>query len=188
MKYVWLAILFLELALLPVPTAPPMPEPSMRITIGSSPLQAWALFYREFKSEFMTCLYGAQVGDSVDVRWAVLASTKPSQVSDSGVTRPIYCPRLGGENHLVGIAHSHPSGQCGQSGADLRTFLGSGLAVSIIICSPHDLAVYTRPRLAGVRCTFDAEADLVPLSCASPDDVGAAAGPTGTSGPPSSQP
>lgn len=187
LKYGFLFIIFWVAISMQSPTGP-VPVVPRYVRIGSSPLQSWALLYREFRTEFMACLYGRETGDSVTVQWSVLASTKPSQVSDSGVSRPIYCPNLGGTNEMIGIAHSHPSGSCGQSPPDLRTFVDSGLAVSVIVCGPGRLAVYTRGApTVGVRCIFDAEADTVPLTCLSPTDARPPAGPAGDAGPANSQ-
>jgi len=139
----------------------PRRQGPQQIRIGSAALKAWSLMYREFKTEFLTCAYGHEVDGVLQMKFVVLAEIKPSQATRDSIPPPIYCVDISGPDSLVGYAHSHPSGVCGESWRDLEAFVNSKLGVSIIVCGQNKIAVLVRgntPERAPI-CTFDPEGD-----------------------------
>lgn len=155
-------------------------HPIRAAVVQTSPLQAWSLLYREFKPEFLTCIYGQGTDDSIMLKWTTLAAVRPSQLHKDGIDPPFYCPIVAGPDSLIGFAHSHPSGVCAETGRDIRTFALTGLAVSVVVCGRDRIAVFLRdmPAVLAPVCSFDAEqSDTIPLHCKAPGDDRAPAGP-----------
>ena len=160
--------------------------------IGQVPLHAWALEYREWRTELLECLYGRVAGDTVLIRFAVLANVRPSHSTLNTVTPDSVgsCLAIASEA-LVGMAHSHPAdrprfvdGQyradsdrfhpdpaldlCYESFIDVTTFVRSGLPVSVVICGVGRIYVLRRGRVpnAGADvCAYDPEEEEPELHC-----------------------
>lgn len=77
--------------------------------IAKHVLREWALLYREFRTEFLQCLYGRSSGDSLKIHLALNAHVRPSQSTVKGVTpEDEMCPWALGLDSIVGVVHSHP--------------------------------------------------------------------------------
>jgi hypothetical protein len=164
--------------------------------LGQLALHEWALLYREFHTEFLECLYGRASRDTVTVFYGVLADVKPSHSRATMVAPQAdgMCAITG--DSLVGIAHNHPQSCRGGNGAacglqvtdsesmhpqddpgndpcyesfpDIRTFIGSGLELNIVVCGVGKLYVQrrgARPNKPADICLYDAEQDIPRLAC-----------------------
>lgn len=143
----------------------------------------WALLYREFRTEFLGCLYGAvhvsrdaAAPDTVTVSYMVLADVKPSHSTNQSVAETSPCPP---SERLLGMVHSHPGGRscvhdgrgncapvaehlhgdiCFPSRTDSTSFARSGYLIDAIVCGDGRFITITRD-FAITRCDYDPEAD-----------------------------
>ncbi|MGI0029424.1 MAG: hypothetical protein ACREAQ_06920 [Nitrososphaera sp.] len=144
----------------------------------------WALLYREFRTEFLGCLYGSvrasrdpAAPDTVTVSYMLLADVKPSHSTDQSVAETSACPP---SERLLGMVHSHPGGRscvhdgrgncaplpdrlhgdiCFPSRTDSTSFARSGYLIDAIVCGDGQFITITRD-FAITRCDFDPEADV----------------------------
>lgn len=141
----------------------------------------WALLYREFRTEFLGCLYGSvrhareAVGpDTVTVSYMLLADVKPSHSTNQSVAETSPCPP---SERLLGMVHSHPGGRrcvhdgrgncapglhgdiCVPSRTDSTSFARSSYLIDAIVCGDGRFITITRD-FAITRCDFDPEADV----------------------------
>jgi hypothetical protein len=87
-------------------------------------LRQWALLYREFATEFLTCLYGRVSRDTIEIALSVPADVRPSHSTRNEVTpvgysraRPMDgCPL----SDPIGDAHSHPPSTLGEGPDQFR--------------------------------------------------------------------
>jgi len=161
----------IPLALLAIALAMREPKPQQQappkyVRISSGALKAWSILFREFHTEFFGCLYGHQERDELQIRFLILAEIKPSQATPTAIMPPIQCVNMSGEDSLVGIAHSHPSGRCYESFLDHDAFESSRLIASVVVCGQKKIWIGLRGSPMANICLFDPEVDDVPtLDC-----------------------
>lgn len=148
-------------------------------------LREWALLYREFRTEFLQCLYGRLSGDSLRIRLALNAHVRPSHSMVGGVTpEDDTCPFALGADSLIGVAHSHPQQQyalngerlplepqanrCYESWEDIAMLVQNGLPVGVVVCGVGRIYVLRRgqtPNDGTNVCQYDPEAAVPMLVC-----------------------
>lgn len=157
----------------------------------------WSLLYREFKTEFLGCLYGSVRAsarplepDTVTISYMLLADVKPSHSTDRGVAEKSPCPA---SDKLLGMVHSHPGGRtcvhdgrgncapieadrqgdiCFPSRTDQASFAASRYVIDVIVCGENTFIASTRDLII-TRCEYDPEADW-PLCTNGPKKPGTA--------------
>lgn len=71
------------------------------------------------KTEIAGCLYGQNVGDTIEVNFFITSTSDPRQASDSEIPQGT-CPNIKTEagNHMIGVLHTHmrPFSSCFPSG------------------------------------------------------------------------
>jgi len=170
---------------------PARPAASTQFLYRPMVTHTWALLYREFRTEFLGCLYGSvRVGrdaarpDTVTVSYMLLADVKPSHSTDQSVAETSPCPP---SERLLGLVHSHPGGRtcvhdgrgncaplpdrlhgdlCFPSRTDSTSFVRSGYLIDAIVCGDGQFITITRD-FAITRCDFDPEAE-VPVCLSGP--------------------
>jgi len=144
--------------------------------IAQNVLHDWALSYREWHTEWLSCLYGDVRGDTVIIRYSIPADVKPSHSMPTTVIPQPAGQCVQTTDSLVGIAHNHPqtcrsgngaacgtvvtdSGSmhpqddatndpCFESWPDIRTFVASHLLVNVVVCgySFNQARIYVQQR------------------------------------------
>ena len=156
----------------------PLALPAQRVAdirIHPAITHRWSLMYREFSTEWLDCIYGKIIGDTVEIVGVFPADTVPSASTPNTVSGT--CVPLAGL--LIGDAHNHPrdvlirsqgtssTGErfpvapeadlCYLSPMDWHTFRENvDQQVSIVICGQKELVLFLRNGEGG-RCRFDPE-------------------------------
>src|SRR2546425_6775880 len=102
------------------------------------------LQYRSFPTEFMGCMIGEVVGQTVIVRRIAPADVDPPQSTATHVVTKQTCEDAGW-NGTVGMIHSHPSGErCWYffpgtqvASSDGQSFLRQPYPIDAIMCGDH---------------------------------------------------
>lgn len=137
-----------------------------------------SLWYREFETEFLGCLYGSTgMGppDTILILMVVPADVRPVRSTPNSVTPNALCGDRYG--FLLGEVHSHPAivtdfqgrrfrtpdkNLCFASPRDLESFAEDRYVLMMVACGQDRLAVYLR-WATNTRhlCTYDAR-DFIP--------------------------
>jgi hypothetical protein len=152
------------------------------INISVPTMRHWALSYREFSTEFLDCLYGRRVGDSIKVVFTIPADVRPSRSTPDDVTPVTDCVMT---EVYLGDAHSHPretaaingqrfhidpnTDQCYLSKPDQDSFRADTAAIiTVVVCGVGQFMVWVKGDSLdadGHRCVYDPE---YPRGCAEP--------------------
>ena len=158
----------------------PIPDTTTTLAVDIAPQisHTLSLWYREFETEFLGCLYGTtSLGppDTISVILLVPADVRPIQSTPSTVSPNALCGNRYGS--LLGEVHSHPrevadlqgrrfripdEDLCFASRRDLQSFAEDGYVLMMVVCGQDQLVLYLR----GVTetrhlCTFNAR-DFIP--------------------------
>jgi proteasome lid subunit RPN8/RPN11 len=107
---------------------------------------ALAYLYYTRAVEFAVCLYGPVEGDVVTVERVEF--TFISAYSESSVSAE-NCPAA---RDLLGMAHSHPDGDCRFSSADVAAFLArSGHPIDFVVCARNQVNWMNREEAGALR-------------------------------------
>jgi hypothetical protein len=167
------------------------PGDTLHTLVSNLTLRHWALEYREYKTEFLECLYGDVHGDTARIHYSIAADVKPSHSRASSVT-----PQEAGQceitgDSIIGLAHNHPStcapmeSACGlqkdsnsmhpqegdlcyESFPDMRTFVATGLEVNVVVCGVGRIYLQrkgSRPNNPMDICSYNPEADDPEITC-----------------------
>lgn len=156
------------------------PDSAVNLAMGISPqvTHTLSLWYREFETESLGCLYGTARGGPPDTIMVVLlvpADVRPIRSTASTVTPNSLCDNRYGA--LLGEVHSHPrdvvdfqgnrfripdEDLCFASRRDLVSFIEDGYLLLMISCGQDRLALYLRGATETRHlCTFNPR-DFIP--------------------------
>lgn len=110
------------------------PGLAQELTFGRLAENALAFLYNTRKVEFAVCLYGQQTSQAVHVDR--VGFTFLRSYSESSVTAEDCSPA----GELLGMAHSHPNGDCRFSKADVVAFLDrQGHPFDFVMCAKNQV-------------------------------------------------
>lgn len=154
------------------------PDSAVNLAMGISPqvTHTLSLWYREFETESLGCLYGTvNLPDTIMVILLVPADVRPIRSTANTVTPNSRCDN--GYGALLGEVHSHPRDGadlhgrrfriteeelCFASPQDLVSFIEDGYLLLMISCGQDRLALYLRGATETRHlCTFNPR-DFIP--------------------------